>query len=229
MVAIHRLANALFSGSLKGHFGQWAEDVLIRKLFSKSKKDGIYLDIGAYHPFIHSNTAYFWMKGWRGFNIDANPNTIKLFAKYRPTDNNIWTAIVPSAEYESGTKQVSLLMPSKADHASGVVAAGTVVQSVGNERGFSSTQQVPATSIAALIRDKGIGQVDYLNIDIEGYDEVILSELDFTLINPEVVSVEDYSENFVHLVDSNITLLMKQRKYELVGRAGPTSIFIKQK
>lgn len=228
MIAINKLASALFSGSIKGHFGQWAEDVLIRKLFDKTKKTGVYLDIGSYHPFTHSNTAYFWMKGWHGFNVDANPHTVKLFNKYRPTDANIWAAIIPAVDYESGIRQVSLMLPSKADYSSGVVAAGTVNNSVGNERGFSETQEVPAVSVASLLKNKDIKNIDYLNIDIEGYDEVILSEIDFSIITPTVVTVEDYSDNFDQLVNSRITSLMKGHGYALAGRAGPTSVFLKR-
>lgn len=228
MVAIHKLASALFSGSMKGHFGQWSEDVLVRKLFDKRKKDGVYLDIGAYHPFTHSNTAYFWMKGWRGFNVDANPSTIRLFQKHRPTDTNIWSAIIPNADYVNGTHEVSLMLPNTADHSSGVAAAGTVHHSVGNERGYAGAQQVPAIGISALIEKYGISNIDYLNIDIEGYDEAILSEINFSLITPNVVTVEDYSNNFEQLVNSPITRLMKGSGYELTARAGPTSIFLRQ-
>lgn len=227
MVGIHKLAAALFSGAMKGHFGQWAEDVLIRKLFDKNKKDGIYLDIGAYHPFTHSNTAYFWMKGWTGINIDANLNTIKLFQKIRPTDKNIWTAIVPQKAYQNGMHEVTLMLPSKADHTTGIAATGTVVDTVGTQRGFSDTQQVPAISVAALIAKENIQSIDYLNIDIEGYDEAILEELDFSSLTPTVVSIEDYSGSFAELVDSQITRLMKKNRYELAGRAGPTSIFLR--
>lgn len=228
MVALNKLASALFSGSIKGHFGQWAEDVLVRKLFDKSKKDGIYLDIGAYHPFTHSNTAYFWMKGWHGFNIDANPHTIKLFEKYRPEDTNIWTAIVPSADFESGTQQISLMLPSKADYSSGVAATGTVSNLLGVERGFSESHKVPASSIYSLIKKHSITNIDYLNIDIEGYDEVILNEIDFSLITPTVVTVEDYSDDLEQLATSKITSLMKVNGYSLAGRAGPTSVFLKR-
>lgn len=228
MIAITKLASALFSGGIKGHFGQWAEDVLIRKLFDKSKKNGVYLDIGSYHPFTHSNTAYFWMKGWHGFNVDANPHTIKLFNKYRSTDTNIWTAIVPAVDYENGTRHVSLMLPSKADYSTGVAATGTVNNSVGNERGFSGTLQVPAISVASLLKNKNIKNIDYLNVDIEGYDEIILSEIDFSIITPTVVTVEDYSDDFGQLISSKITNQMRMNGYDLVGRAGPTSIFLKR-
>jgi FkbM family methyltransferase len=228
MIAINKLVSALFSGGIKGHFGQWAEDVLIRKLFDKSKKNGVYLDIGSYHPFAHSNTAYFWMKGWRGFNVDANPHTIKIFNKYRPSDTNIWTAIVPAADYDNGTRQVSLMLPAKADYSSGVAATGTVNDSVGNERGFSETLKVPAMSVASLLKNENIKNIDYLNVDIEGYDEIILSEIDFSMVAPTVVTVEDYSDDFEILVSSGITNLMKKNGYALAGRAGPTSIFVKR-
>ena len=97
-----RTVKTVLSRNVKGHFGQWGEDILVRKLFSKNKKNGIYLDIGAYHPFKHSNTAYLWMKGWNGINIDANRNSISIFNKIRPYDINIWSAVIPSSEIKGG-------------------------------------------------------------------------------------------------------------------------------
>jgi hypothetical protein len=168
------------------------------------------------------------MKGWRGFNVDANPHTIKIFNKYRPLDTNIWTAIVPAADYDNGTRQVSLMLPAKADYSSGVAATGTVNDSVGNERGFSETLKVPAMSVASLLKNENIKNIDYLNVDIEGYDEIILSEIDFSMVAPTVVTVEDYSDDFEILVRSGITNLMRKNGYSLAGRAGPTSIFLKR-
>jgi len=40
---------AVFAGNAKGHFGQPAEDALVRKLFPK-RMSGTYLDLGAFHP-----------------------------------------------------------------------------------------------------------------------------------------------------------------------------------
>lgn len=227
MINLSKLSSAIFSGGIKGHFGQWAEDVLIRKLFPKNKKDGIYLDLGSYHPFTHSNTAYFWMKGWSGFNVDANPNTIKLFQKTRPDDHNIWSAIIPNADYESGIHQIALLLPEKPDLHNGVVAAGTVSHRVGQDRGFATQQMVPATSIGKLISDFNITHVDYMNLDIEGFDEMILREIDFLKIHPQVVSIEDYSTSLAELTQSSITQFMEEKGYGLAGRAGPTSIFLR--
>ncbi len=227
MIEIRKMISAVFSGGIKGHFGQWGEDVLVRKLFPRNKAHGIYLDIGAYHPFIHSNTAFLWMKGWSGYNVDANPRTIKLFEKHRSKDKNIWAAIVPLSEYENGVHQVSLMLPNEADHPSGVTATGTVSSLEGGQRGFSKSQKVPALCVSALVGKFKISKIDYLNIDIEGYDAAILSEIDLEKMQPSVVTVEDYSESFATLLSSKITKIMASNNYALAGRAGPTSVFLR--
>ena len=226
MVNFFKLTAALFSGSIKGHFGQWGEDVFLRKIFPKNKNNGTYLDIGAYDPFMHSNTAYLWMKGWTGFNVDANPHTIQRFNKIRPNDKNIWTAIIPNSDYENGMRNVDLMLPVNADYSSGIAASGTVNKNTGGERSFTRSVPVPASNVLSLIHDHNIGTVDYLNIDIEGYDEIILSELDLIKLSPIVITIEDYSSNFEALMSSNITKSMEKSDYSLAGRTGPTSIFV---
>lgn len=43
--------------------------------------DGIYVDVGAFHPTKFSNTHLFYLNGWRGINIEARPGSKKLFDK----------------------------------------------------------------------------------------------------------------------------------------------------
>lgn len=169
------------------------------------------------------------MKGWYGFNVDANPNTIALFNKTRPQDCNIWSAIVPKDDYDKGLNQISLLLPDDADYVSGIAATGTVSKEVGTQRGFNNTKIIPAKSIFQIINEYKIGTVDYINLDIEGLDEVILNEIDFDVLQPRVLTVEDYSNTLAELASSGITKVMQSNKYELISRAGPTSIFLRTK
>ena len=222
-----RVIAAFLSGSIKGHFGQWGEDVLIRKLFDRKLSDGFYLDLGAYHPFTHSNTAYFWIKGWSGINVDANPYTIDLFNKTRPNDQNIWAAIIPHSEYEKGTREVSLLTSNISNSSAGVSTTGTVLQSVADQRGFTRKIKVPAKSISIITQECGLKKLDYLNIDVEGLDETVLTELDIERLAPHVISVEDYSIGSFDLFNSKISRIIDEQGYIFVARAGPTSIFQK--
>lgn len=215
-----RFFQALFSGSLKGHFGQWAEDVLVRKQFHPLKKTGTYLDLGAYHPFSSSNTAFFWLKGWNGFNIDANEKSIAVFNKIRKKDNNICCALIPQTEWDKGIRFVSLNFVEGIDSKEGISASAKVI-----DVSDDSTIKVHAKTINQLLDEFHICHIDYMNIDIEGIDEHILAEFPFKKILPAVISVEDYSDEISTLISSKITLLLNSQGYKLIGRVGLTSIF----
>lgn len=66
----------------KVSYSLFGEDIILRTFFEKQKK-GFYVDIGAYHPFMISNTAYFYKRGWHGINIEASPNLIQPFKRSR--------------------------------------------------------------------------------------------------------------------------------------------------
>jgi hypothetical protein len=219
------LISAVASGAVKGHFGQWAEDVLVRKLFPTKKSQGLYVDLGAYHPYKHSNTAYFWLRGWHGINVDANPNSIKLFNSVRPADKNLWAAIIPDQDYRAGVREIELGVPAEMDSKKGISATGTVNTRLNEERGFRKKLLVPTASSRSILEDHHITAIDYLNIDVEGVDDIALVDIDLSKLRPTVISIEDYSVGLRQLTESKVTLLLEAHHYELAGRAGPTSIF----
>jgi len=226
-----RLARALTSGGLKGHFGQWGEDVAIHKLFDRKYTDGRYLDIGAFHPFKHSNTAYFWLKGWRGVNVDADAKAVALFEKIRRADTNIHAAIVSEsfyAEHADDEGRVRLFTPGP-DSAGGQASPiATCDVETAHARGFSEehVSHVPAYTMTGLLdRLEDIASIDYVNIDVEGLDADVLAEIDWSRLSPRVVSVEDYATAVPGAIESSIGRLMTHAGYVLVARVGPTSIF----
>src|SRR6516162_6481132 len=73
-------------------FSQFGEDVLCGFFFSRGYR-GFYVDVGAFHPMLLSNTYDFYRKGWRGLCIDANPEVAGLFSRFRPKDAFIHSAV----------------------------------------------------------------------------------------------------------------------------------------
>ncbi|WP_395454225.1 FkbM family methyltransferase [Azospirillum melinis] len=69
-------------------YSQEGEDRVLQRIFD-GKSVGLYVDVGAHHPFRFSNTFAFYMKGWSGVNIDATPGSMALFRKHRPRDINL--------------------------------------------------------------------------------------------------------------------------------------------
>ena len=73
---------------LQNTYTPFGDDIIIDNLLGR-KKRGFYIDIGAYDPTRFSNTKRFYLRGWRGINVEPNPKRIGLFNKYRPRDVNL--------------------------------------------------------------------------------------------------------------------------------------------
>ena len=71
-----------------GSFSQYNEDLLVDVLLN-CKKNGFYVDVGANNPSILSNTKRFYDRGWKGINIEPNPELYKEFVLERKRDVNL--------------------------------------------------------------------------------------------------------------------------------------------
>ena len=72
-------------------------DLLVSYIF-KSKKKGVYVDVGCNHPVYSNNTYLLYKKGWRGINIDLDKKSIDLFNTYRNDDFNLEAAVSSKVE-----------------------------------------------------------------------------------------------------------------------------------
>ena len=60
-------------------WGELAERVPRCHSATVSQDKGFYVDVGAYHPKLFSNTYLFYKKGWRGICVDPNPKMKELY------------------------------------------------------------------------------------------------------------------------------------------------------
>ena len=85
--------NNLKKGLINFHsYSEYFEDLILYLLLFDIKK-GFYIDVGAYDPIKVSVTKSFYLKGWRGINIEPQPGKIELFQKDRPDDINLQLAV----------------------------------------------------------------------------------------------------------------------------------------
>lgn len=210
---------ALFQKGLRPHFGQSAEDILIRH-YLRSHETGTYLDLGAYDPFIMSNTALLWTRGWRGCNVDANYSSIKKFKKYRPIDLNLHAAVVTKAEKRASDTVKFFVDGSDSKSRS---ARGSLYKSSRS----NSEILVPCRSIIDIVDACNFTELNFLNVDLEGHDFKIISEFPFEQLAPDVISIEDVGKTALEAVNSQIGQFLALKGYNLVARTYLTSIFVK--
>jgi FkbM family methyltransferase len=193
----------------KQSFAQEGEDLILASVF-EGQKSGFYVDVGAYHPKRFSNTQYFYLRGWRGINIDATPGSMKAFRRVRPEDINIEAAISDQSE------ALEYFIFNEA-------ALNTFDAKLAAERdGFLHFTIVRRISIAtqplSQILERHLRaqtKIDFLSVDAEGFDLAVLRSSDWERYSPSVVLVEDTQAGTLQRInDSAITAFMRGHRYE---------------
>lgn len=200
-------------------YSQWGEDQFIAEYFKK-KADGIYLDIGCFHPFMYSNTCLLHKKGWQGINIDINPTSIDLFNIARPKDTNLCTTInetkkVFDVYYDDPFSPINSLDKKFYDNLK--------IKSSQNSKKLT----IESKSIKEILEISKINRnIDFINIDVEGMDYKILKNIDLNRLKPSLISIETHNVEGLKSRDfESILKLMKENDFSIHNRAGPTTLF----
>ena len=200
-------------------YSQWGEDQFINQFF-KDKTDGIYLDIGCFHPVMYSNTCLLYRKGWRGINIDINPTSIDLFNILRPKDTNLCTTINEIKEtfeiyYDDPFSPVNTLDKQ-------------FYENLKNKSNKNTKKLfVESKSMKEILNISKIDKsIDFINLDVEGMDYKILKNINLNQLKPKLVSVETHNVDGLKSKDyESIVKLMKENSFSIYKRVGPTTLF----
>ena len=71
-----------------------------------------------------------------------------------------------------------------------------------------------------------IDRVDFLNIDVEGFDYKVISSLDFEKIKPIMICIEDNNFNISNILNNKIDKLMRDKNYFLTSKIGVSLIYV---
>jgi len=190
-------------------FSQSGEDYNVRNIF-KEKRDGFYVDIGAYHPFNVSNTVLLYLfYNWKGINIDAMPGSMETFRKYRKRDINLEFAV--SSQQEELTYYIIDETSTMNTFSREFLEENNVLELVQKEIKINA---YPLSEILDkyLPADKNI---DLLNIDVESMELKVLQSNNWEKYRPKCIIME-FSGNRISEIETSATgKLLKELGYEL--------------
>ncbi|MGN6285698.1 MAG: FkbM family methyltransferase [Afipia sp.] len=200
-------------------YSQDGEDMILRRLF-EGQRSGFYVDVGAHHPFRFSNTCYFHRLGWRGINIDPNPDAIAAFKQERPSDINLCVGVSDMAGELSY-------------HIFNEPALNTFDENLAAERALSpgyrliEKRSVLVRRLDDLLREHlpSGQQIDFLSIDVEGLDLAVLNSGDWIQFRPRGLLVEARQRSARALADDPIHAFVEGKGYRLVGKTVNTLIY----
>jgi FkbM family methyltransferase len=162
-------------------YAQNFEDVMLARLFA-NQAEGFYIDVGAWHPEIHSVTKHFYDRGWRGVNVEPIRRNWQGFADARARDVNLNVALSDRPGslrfYECAT-----------DTALSTIDFDQAVELRRRELPVEE-YDVQVLTLDEVIEQHAPSVVDFLKIDVEGAEAMVLAGLDLARHRPRVLVVE---------------------------------------
>ena len=203
-----------------------AVDLIIDYIF-KDKYIGTYVDVGAQHPISNNNTYLLFKRGWNGINIDLDRKNIDLFNISRPNDINLNYAI---SDKEGETDFYFY-------HESSPINTLNKKVKEYQKAKISEIKKINTFTLNNVFKKINFDKdIDYLNIDVEGYEDKVLSGFDINKYKPSVVSVEYLdlkmkklefkNNNLDNLLNSNIYKYFNDNNYYFVNWLHGDLIFI---
>ena len=200
-------------------YSQDGEDMVLRRLFER-QNTGFYVDVGAHHPYRFSNTCYFYRRGWRGINIEPNPDAIEEFHRDRPADINVCV----------GISDVAGDLPY---HLFNEPALNTFDAALAAERArlpgyrLLEMRSIPVRRLDNMLLEylpRG-QEIDFLSVDVEGMDLSILRSGDWERFRPRVLLVEAHERTVFAAECDPVSVFAVTTGYRLIAKTLNTLIY----
>jgi FkbM family methyltransferase len=182
---------------------QLGQDVLVDQ-YLQGKRNGVFVDIGAYDGVTFSNTLMLERdRGWTGLCVEPLPDVFAALQRSRrcicvhACMGNREEASVEFLAIHSGAVHTRMLSGVLSEYDPRHLARVDVeLQQAGGSKQLIG---VPMRHLHGLLRQHGIGHVDYLSIDTEGSELLILRSTILAAIGNPCVTVENnYDDPAIH-------------------------------
>lgn len=142
-------------------------------------------DVGANDGIFNSNTLHFEEKGWTVLCIEANPRLAELGRSRR----KLWRSVAAGPADEE-VREFSMYGYSPWASSSAL----TPVPYTG--AGTHEEVMVPVRTLDRLLEEAGFTKLDYLTIDVEGYEQEVLAGFSIERWKPTVIVFEEYMRTY---------------------------------
>jgi FkbM family methyltransferase len=206
-----------YLGNFRQYFSQFGQDRYLDQHVFTNKRDGVFVDVGAYDGFSGSNTLFFEkFMGWTGLCIEPDPAQFAKISSYRSSDR-VQACI---ADKEGAARFFSI--------SDGLTMMGGLVDyfdpqdmKMISERSKTNIVELPTRRLETVLNERNINKIDYLSIDTEGSELAILKSFDLARFKVKALSVEN-NRNAPQIPD-----YMQSLGYRRLVRLGVDDIYAK--
>lgn len=158
---------------------------------------GFFFEAGANDGITQSNTRHFEEnRGWRGILVEPIPQKFKECVKNRPDAIVEWGALTPD---DFGQDEVDLVFCNLMTITRGCMPPEQEAVRLEIGKQFLPYDRIfdfraPALTISGILDKHGVTAVDFLSLDLEGFERPALRGLDFSRHRPRFILVEAHDE-----------------------------------
>lgn len=187
-------------------FGPEREKTQVAQFFA-GQTNGTFVEVGANEPVARSQTWHLEREGWTGILVEPQP----------------WLAEKLRAMREASVWNVACGSPDDPAELSLHLAGGhsTFLRyEVCPDDHYVGEVSVPVQTLDSILEREALTHIDFLSIDVEGYEINVLSGFDIRRYRPRLVLLED------HVLSLKLHRHMLTAGYKLVRRTGLNNWYI---
>jgi len=200
----------------------FGEDLFVQNYF-RNKVKGFYIDVGCYHPLEGNNTHLLYKNGWSGINFDINHYSIKLFNFLRKRDLNIHSGVSRKKNKLTMYYRKEINMLNTLDEK---------IAKIHFRNGYKKKNiQVNTLNFFISKKFKKLNKIDFINIDVEGYELDALKSLNFSTYKPQLICIEIhnikkmYDTNYKYLKSNDVYNYLINKNYKVIWKNKYSFIF----
>ena len=198
--------------TLKKTYSQLGQDLNVSKYFDY-KKNGYFVDIGAYDGIEYSNTYLLEKKyNWKGICIEVVPSIFNKLKKNRPDVITVNTAV-----YNTNGDTVEI---SESNMLSGITK--DIDKHVHAKEG-KSVKQTTKTLTKILEENNAPSYIDYMSLDTEGSEYKILQGIDFNKYTFGYLNIE---HNNIEPRRTQMRKLLEQNDYVYLAENDVDDVYV---
>ena len=163
-------------------YAQHDEDTFLWEFFP-DKTDGHFIDVGASDPVVGSVSKSFYDAGWRGINVEPLPFCYEALQLHQPESFNVRAALGDEAGYKD------------LYYNTGLLGLSTFVQTYAMKFKLNEVLRTPVWTLKQLCETGVQWPIDWLKIDVEGWETEVIAGGDWTKYRPKLICVEATEPN----------------------------------
>lgn len=205
------------------YYSQYHQDFIIDQLLQE-KRNGVFIDIGAYDGVKISNSFFFEkFRNWSGICIEPNPD---IFDKLKENRQSI--VVNAGISPQKGQLRFRKFNP-PFDMLSGLVDwqeqkhLNRINRHLQDDGATFAFINVPCFLLNDVLERHHITTIDYCSIDTEGGEFDILKSIDF-----DKYCFKSFSIEYNYEGEKDIIKFMKKKGYQYLSKPGPDLIFIRK-